>query len=308
MDNGKKFLSDIGIIQKARDTKKLVVFVGSGVSVNSNIPNWGDMLEEIKRDIGIDRSDTEDALQIAQIYFNERKQKEYIDKIRATLHHKKKKYNPIDEAIFDLQPEHILTTNYDDLLEQVIKNRALPFSVVKKDNDFPYVANSNLLVKIHGDLDEDDFVLKEDDYIDYEFNHPLFEAFIKSIFSTKVVLFVGYSFSDINLKLILQKVRNILGKNYQNSYLITHSSYSSFKVNYLREKGVNVLSYKDNENYINLYLGGDNARKIDFRKSSSSLNITGQNLLSILTFLNVYNRFEEDLREYDYIKQMKMSL
>lgn len=308
MDNSKKFLSDVDILRKAIETRKLVVFVGSGVSMNSGLPNWNKLLQELKNDIGIDNSDTEDPLQIAQIYFNERKHKEYIEKIRDILHHKKKKFNAINEAIFDLQPEHIITTNYDDLLEQVIKNRALPFSIIKKDNEFPYAVNSNLLVKIHGDLNNDDFVLREEDYLDYEDKHPLFEAFIKSIFSTKVVLFVGYSYSDFNLKNILQKVRNILGKNYQSSYLITHESFSSYKINYLKDKGVNVISYEDNKDTIENYLSGKNVKNIIYKKNSNLSQKEGKNLLDLMTFITVYDRFKEGLNELNYVDKMSKSL
>ncbi|WP_157815921.1 SIR2 family NAD-dependent protein deacylase [Spirosoma pollinicola] len=266
------------------------------------------MVNQLKDDIGIENEDTEDPLQVAQIYFNEKKHKEYIQKIRHILHHKKKKYNQINEAIFDLQPEHIITTNFDDLLEQVVRNRALPFSIIKKDSEFPYASNSNLLVKIHGDLDNDDFTLKEEDYLDYDVKHPLFDAFIKSIFSTKLVLFVGYSYSDIDLKIILQKVRNILGKDFQSSYLLAPEYFSEYKINYLKEKGVNVISYEPNKEVVEKFLKGENANSISFKREGTNLLDKGIELLDLITFINQYDRFIEGLAKKDYFEQMYLSL
>jgi hypothetical protein len=160
-------------------------------------------------------------MRIAQMYYNERGEKEFIDKVRFVFRGKTLRYNPIHETLFDLSPDHIITTNFDDLLEQVIDAKAHPFSVIKKDNAFPYANNTKLVVKMHGDLEEGNMVLKEDDFLNYASTHPLIESFIRGVFFNKVVLFVGYSFSDVNLKIILQHVKDILGKDFQNAYLLS---------------------------------------------------------------------------------------
>ena len=184
-----KFLTDIKIIKKAIATKKLVVFAGAGISIDAGVPSWGQLINEIKKDLDLPDYEN-DYLKIPQIYFNERQEKEYVEKIRSVLEHKRLKHNEIHEEIFELNPEHILTTNFEDLLEQVINKKSLPFSIVKKDNDLPYSSNTKLLVKIHGDLDDTDFVLKEDDYLNYSKNHPLIEAFINSVFASKAFGFI----------------------------------------------------------------------------------------------------------------------
>lgn len=261
-----RFLTDIKVIKNAINTKKLVVFAGSGISVDSGVPSWGKLIEEIKKELDLPENEN-DYLKIPQIYYNERQEKEYVEKIRDILAHRKLKYNEIHEEIFELNPEHILTTNFEDLLEQVVNKKSLPFSVVKQDVDLPYSNNTKLVVKIHGDLDNTDFVLKEDDYLNYSKNHPLIEAFINSVFASKVVLFIGYSFSDYNLKQIVQNVRNILGNNFQNAYLLSvdkniHLSHKQ----YLKNKGINIIDYFEAEietkseygtNYIENFLKGN---------------------------------------------------
>ena len=46
-------------------------------------------------------------------------------------------------------------------------------------------------------------VLKEQDYLDYSQKHVLIELFIKSLLTDHIVLFLGYSLNDYNIKLIL---------------------------------------------------------------------------------------------------------
>lgn len=308
----KKFLTDIKNIRKAIDTNKLVVFAGAGISIDSGIPNWGTLIDEIKGEINLP-SYEKDYLKIAQMYFNDRQQKEYLDKVREVLKHKKVKYNEIHEEIFQLNPEHILTTNYDDLLEQVARKQSLPFSVVSRDEEFPYALNTNLLVKMHGDLNNSDIVLKEDDYIDYSQNHPLIEAFIKSLFASKVILFVGYGFSDINLKMIIQSVRNILGNDFQNAYLLSvDQQIHPAQREYLKNKGVNVVGYHDaidesGNNIIETYLEGKNVKNRRYYKKGEYLSEMGQCLFNFLRFISNYDKFSELLSNEDPIDQIYLS-
>jgi hypothetical protein len=309
----KSFFTDIKTLRDAIDSKKLVVFAGAGISYDAGVPGWGTLIDEMRSDIEIPKEE-KDYLRIAQMYYNDRQQKEYIEKIRNILKHKKVKYNPIHEEIFNLNPEHILTTNYDDLLEQVIKRKSLPFSIIKRDRDFPYAENTKHLVKIHGDLDDTDIVLKEDDYIDYSINHPLIEGFIKSVFVSKIVLFVGYSFSDINLKMIIQNVRNILGKDFQNAYLLNlDEDFHPAQKEYLKNKGVRVINYfsetdSEGQNFILSFLNGNNALGESYYKKVNSFTEKGQNLLNFLRFISNYDKFNESLGTKNVIDQVYDSL
>ncbi|WP_089796282.1 SIR2 family protein [Chryseobacterium wanjuense] len=318
----KKFLADIQIIKNAINTNKLVIFAGAGISIDANVPSWSSLIDKIKDELDLP-DDEKDYLKIAQIYFNDRQEKEYIEKVRASLGHKKLRYNEIHEELFELNPEHILTTNFEDLLEQVITKNSLPYSIIREDKDLPYSNNTKLLVKIHGDLDTGNLVFKEDDYLGYSQNHPLLDSFIKSVFSTKVVLFIGYSFNDYNLKQIVQYVRNILGNNFQNAYLLSidkevHQSHRQ----YLKNKGINVINYfdanyieqKDGEsiskNYIDDFLKEDNiyGKKSNYLKEVKSLSEKGQLLLNFLRFLRFYDKLKISINEENVVDQIYNSL
>ncbi len=308
------FIKNIRVIKKAIAERKLVVFAGAGVSIDSGVPSWSTLINELRSEIEIPANE-EDFLRVAQMYYNERQQKEFIDKVRETLKHKKLRYNEIHESIFELNPEHIVTTNFDDLLEQVIKAKAYPFSIIKKDSEFPYGRNTKLVVKVHGDLDEGNLVIKEDDYLEYSNNHPLIESFIKGVFANKVVLFIGYSFSDVNLKIILQSVRNILGKDFQNAYMLdTEKCFHPAKRQYLKNKGINVINYDDageifGQNAIEQYLiVGRNALNSPIIERNKILSEKGAKLFYLIKFINKYFDFAESIMKEDIVTQMHKSL
>lgn len=311
------FLADIKVIKNAINTKKLVVFAGAGISIDSGVPSWSRLIDEIKNELDLPESE-KDFLKIPQIYYNERQEKEYIEKIRNVLGHKKLKHNEIHEEIFELNPEHVLTTNFEDLLEQVINKKSLPFSVVKEDKDLPYSHNTKLLIKVHGDLDSTNFVLKEDDYLNYSYNHPLIEAFIKSVFASKVVLFIGYSYNDYNLKQIVQNVRNILGNNFQSAYLLStdKQAHESHK-QYLKNKGINVVDYFDadfidekgsSQNYIWDFLNGKNVYKEKYIQKNNSFSDKGQLLYNFLRFIRHYDELKVIVTPENAVSQIYNSL
>lgn len=238
-----KFNNNASLLKKAINNDKLVVFAGAGVSKDSGIPLWNELIEEVKGYLNEDIIE-KDPLKIAQILYNEKGEKEYNDIIKKCLFNRKENYNPIHEILFELNPQHIITTNYDNFFEKVIENKGLPFSVVSKDIDLPYAEHKNLLVKYHGDFDNKNIVFKETDYLEFSKNNTLKEIFVKSLFSNKVILFVGYSVGDINLKLLIREIQFILTKHHQRAYLLTHKSeISDSEIKYFENLGINIISY-----------------------------------------------------------------
>jgi hypothetical protein len=241
----KETINKIAFLKEAILNDKLVVFAGSGVSVESGIPLWIDLLKGIKTKLNFDAVKETDALKIAQLLYNEKGEKEYYDIIKSLIYNNStNRYNPLHELIFQLNPQHIVTTNYDNFFEQFVENEGLPFSLVVKDEDLPYAKHKNLIIKYHGDFENHNIVLKETDYLEFSKTNTLKEIFVKSLFSNKVILFVGYSFSDINLKLLSRDVQYILKKHHQSAYLLDLSdSISESEKMYYKNLGINIINY-----------------------------------------------------------------
>lgn len=228
-------------IQRASRENRLVIFVGAGVSMNSSVPSWNQLINRMKAELPNEFSEETDALKIAQIYKDSRGHKEYMDKVKDILLYNKAVPNPLHKSILALNPCHIITTNYDDLIEQELSKEFLQYHIIREDKDIPQMTNSNTLVKMHGDYVTDNIVLTEDDYYNYKENFPLTRAFVQSLFASKLILFVGFSFADLNLKFILNELKNILSDKMQRPYLLSCDEPSYATKLYFVKKGVNIV-------------------------------------------------------------------
>lgn len=235
------------IIQRSSYNNKLVIFVGAGVSKDSGLPLWKEIIEDIKKKIKVSNTN-DDSLKIAQYYYNSRGKKEYYDFLNEKLGIDAEP-NKIHDALLELNPSHIITTNYDDLIEKAASKKGMFFDVVAKDNDLPYTPNNKMIIKMHGDFKNRNIVFKEDDYLSYSNNFKLIENYIKSLFSTKTVIFVGYSLSDINVKLAFQWIKDILGNDLQRPYFIDaneeEDQIDTNEFEYYKNKGINILYYSE---------------------------------------------------------------
>ena len=239
MDNQQ--IANLLNIQRASRENRLVIFVGAGVSMNSSVPSWNQLINRMKAELPNEFSEETDALKIAQIYKDSRGHKEYMDKVKDILLYNKAVPNPLHKSILALNPCHIITTNYDDLIEQELSKEFLQYHIIREDKDIPQMACPNTLVKMHGDYVTDNIVLTEDDYYNYKENFPLTRAFVQSLFASKLILFVGFSFADLNLKFILNELKNILSDKMQRPYLLSCDEPSYATKLYFVKKGVNIV-------------------------------------------------------------------
>lgn len=99
MDNITK--SHIRQIQQAMRQNKLVVFAGAGVSKTAGVPLWGELIEELKKELNLPQYET-DYLKIPQLYKNLRKGKEFLERVKDILKDGEVQYNKIHEALLDL--------------------------------------------------------------------------------------------------------------------------------------------------------------------------------------------------------------
>lgn len=267
------YLEERHLIQAAANRNRLVVFVGAGTSISSGMPSWGKAVEKIKEHLD-DKNCDNDFLKIPQYYYNEHGKNNYVELMREIFKYGKNLYpRDIHHKILKFRTKYIITTNYDHLLEQTLSEENQVFDLVSHDKDLSYGTADRKIIKMHGDFEHDNFVLKEDDYLRYSLSFRLIETYIKALIAGNVVLFLGYSFSDPDLKQIFTWVKEVLGSDRPQSYIVeVGENYSVAKINYFKNFGINILyaskklkDFNPNELEQNL------EKMVDFLQSESEL-------------------------------------
>ncbi|MBN3055170.1 SIR2 family protein [Pectobacterium brasiliense] len=246
---------ELNEILESSENNKLVFFIGSGFSKFSETelkktPDWDELIDELKEDLNI--SNERDPLKIAQLYFLKFGHHSYVNKIRASIID----LEPSDfhKNLFDLNPHYIITTNWDDLIEKTAQKMGLAYDLISSDVDLAQSQLDKKIIKMHGDFRQHNFVFKEDDYLKYSHNFPLIENYIKGIFSTSTIIFMGYSYSDYNLKQIVSWITNI-SKATPKKYLLQKKS-DDAQAHYLRNHGISLLTPLEQAlSYNDLYVG-----------------------------------------------------
>lgn len=242
----------IKFLAKELKNKKLLVFIGAGVSANSGLPNWNELITDFavkleiikKEEIDKVKFSNDEYLRIPEIFYKKYGKVEYYNVLKEIFFSKKYQTNSIHKALENMDLDYIITTNYDELLDDL--NPKDTFSVVRKDNDLPY-ASRKMVIKMHGDLRYKNIVLKKTDYDEYEKNFPLISTFIKGLFTTHTVLFIGYSLNDVNVQEILRWLEDILKDDIRKVYLTDfEKSNILLEEKYKDNKIINRISFEKN--------------------------------------------------------------
>lgn len=238
------YTEDFRLLNNSMLNNELVVFVGAGVSMGSGLLSWNGLIKELQDRLGITDNYNDNTI-IPQLYYNSRGKKEYNELIQSLLYNPNTIPNPIHECLVKINPRYIITTNYDNLIEKAFSANGIFLNVVEKDSDLPYAHTDHILIKMHGGFKYNNYVLKEDDYLNYTKNFTLIENYVKALFARYTVLFVGYSFNDPDTKQIVAWIRNILKEDQQRAYLINISDdYNVQTYEYYKNIGINVIYAK----------------------------------------------------------------
>ena len=182
-----------------------------------------------------------------------------------------RKYRPTDAHHFlaslcspkpqESRPEDryplIVTTNYDDLMEQALEESKHDFDLIFYDPDdqsrgrfwhkppgrdpasigspneysYPFFEQRAVVLKIHGTIDRsneehESFVITEDHYIEYLAEEPLERLLPPRLIRklrTNHLLFLGYSLRDWNLRVFLRRLRRSPKTAYKSWAVLVHA-------------------------------------------------------------------------------------
>lgn len=298
------------LIKEAENSNRLVIFVGAGTSIPSGFPSWSQAVGEMRARMDDSKNDSDknevknsdDFLKIPQYYYNEHGKNNYVALMRKIFKHQQN-LSPLKlhEKILNFRVKYIITTNYDNLLKKSAYDNQQVIDVVAQDSDLAYGIAEKKIIKMHGDFAHDNFVLKEDDYLSYSEHFRLIEIYIKALIAGNVVLFLGYSFSDPDLKQIFTWVKEIIGSDQPQSYIIeVAENFSAAKSNYFQNFGIKILyASKKIKHFNSKEMEKNLERMIDFLQYDSpcekGINGVYQDLKPFMNLNYVYREYIQEV-------------
>lgn len=151
----------------------------------------------------------------------------------------------VHDAIGDLNPRIIVTTNYDNVLERQFSEGYRAVSYQSESLGAAIRSGSYVILKIHGTRNEpQDLILTRLDFTRLRRKGARSLAILEALFMTRTVLFLGYSLGDPDLQLILENQFGASGES-AGHYMLAHDkSHSDIERRILREAyGVELLAY-----------------------------------------------------------------
>lgn len=256
-----------------------VFFIGAGISVPSNLPDWSDLIKPFASSIGIDDLKDKDLPLVAQYIINENScnRGPFINAISKRL---RKKFTPnkYHEYISRTNVSTIWTTNYDKLLEDVFVNHIKDVKI-NDDSISRIVPGSQIeIIKMHGCIynsPKDEIVITESDYEDFFLKRPATAQRLKMDLLKKSFLFIGYGYRDLNIKNIILEARRLAYNSTRQHYMVLkNTNEPDFKhwCDNLKRVGINVITI-DEHSELN-----DILEKLSLQSRGSSVFVTGSHM------------------------------
>ncbi|MCC6558631.1 MAG: AAA-like domain-containing protein [Polyangiaceae bacterium] len=227
--NGKAFEE---LIEALRPGSALAL-VGAGSSARVGYPLWGKLLDRMAAQIvesdpqsqpKIDALAAEgDMLWKAEEYRRMLGPDGFVEFIRDTFGPEEARFDPFHEDLVRLPFRHILTTNYDAVLEQAHaaafhRPRALAVSwreasnvreLIQRIGDDEY---GRRYVYLHGRFDDpDSIVLTERDYTERYAQASDTWPKLFTLLAAQRVVSIGFSLTDLDLMGVFRSVRSLMG-------------------------------------------------------------------------------------------------
>lgn len=277
-------------ILDASQNNALTFFVGAGVSALSGAPTWKALIDAICDELGCEKKgsySSEEYLQIPQMFYYSlgENKTDYFKFVKEQLPEAGLQSNEIHRQMLNLNPVSFITTNYDTLLEDTAIQHCQSFKVVSSDEKVPTIFGDRFILKVHGDFEKNNFVLKEEDYLNYSEDFKLIETLTKSIFSTNTVVFIGY------LRKEIEKAKESKSNNGVYVYPATNPYNELVQVGYwcLRR----ILRAKDYKEFLG------NSDEFDFYYEYSSFDF---NKFDVSWLLNLYPQTFNEISKNKTVK------
>ena len=224
--------------------RRCIIFLGAGASAaclsNDGLvrpPLWRAFLESLKGLVPVGHDITiidsllarERYLDAAEVILSKITQADFARILRETLVQPRFKRSKIHEAVLDIDPKIVVTTNYDDIYDAFCRTGMARdgYNVCKYYED--HLVNDlrspvRIIVKSHGCVtDASKVVLTRSQYFQQRQHYGTFYHVLDALFVTHTIVFIGYSLSDPDIQLVLEN-SNIAARSSHKHYALVEDN------------------------------------------------------------------------------------
>jgi len=196
------------VLERSRSGRSLIVCLGAGVSIAAGMPSWNSLVKElVEQRVPLAESEVFknevsnypigiNAGELLEFIAKDIGAKTIVDYIRAKTEHLQP--TELHTALAKLPASTFITTNYDTLLEKTFSSLGERFNVVMNDEDVSLLnAEKPAIIKLHGSIENPQtivFSLRKESTS--RGNREVLDSYLRALFATSLVLFVGYSVQE----------------------------------------------------------------------------------------------------------------
>lgn len=212
--------------------KNIVLFIGNKVSELAGIPPLSKVVAPLAQAIKYPMPATpeyitsEHILKAIERYENKFGRNELIKYIRQALDITHLSTSNVLKRLLSIPFNVILTTNYDTLIEQGLRELKTPFDVVRNGKQLIYTSNDRVkVIKLKGDIydpSSDSLILNYSEHLQYSQRQPLLSQYLSTLLANSTFLFVGFDLSDPSFLLVYNGILYDLQQHQRPAYFVIH--------------------------------------------------------------------------------------
>lgn len=198
----------------------LVLYFGAGGTKDVTGTGWKELTNGLKSKLAEKGAlpviwDSLPPTTQAEIFESKFGRCELVNSVRDAVELKGSWPTDIARAILGLGFKIVITSNYDNGLEDAYMKMGIPYKVVAyehevMDNLLRPPRNGVLIIKMHGDADSGKVVLTDSDFLRYEDEHKAMRSLVLGHLREKRILTYGAGLEDRNLESLFNEVARLL--------------------------------------------------------------------------------------------------